>query len=74
MRDLYHRRNPHPRARGNPNESVPSETSMRKFLEDLAMEQHRSGFLSASPQIHQWSAHSVRYIISQVLLRYCLWY
>lgn len=39
---------------------VPSETSMKMYLEDLAMKQHREALLSGSPEVRQWTGHSVR--------------
>ncbi|XP_073013207.1 F-box/WD-40 repeat-containing protein At3g52030 isoform X1 [Typha latifolia] len=57
MRDLYYKRNPHV---SSSNMSVPSETLMKKYLEDLAMDEHRSAFLSGSTEVHQWDGHRVR--------------
>ncbi|XP_072950548.1 F-box/WD-40 repeat-containing protein At3g52030-like isoform X2 [Typha angustifolia] len=57
MRDLYYKRNPHV---SSSNVSVPSETLMKKYLEDLAMDEHRSAFLSGSTEVHQWDGHRVR--------------
>ncbi|KAJ6814215.1 F-box/WD-40 repeat-containing protein [Iris pallida] len=56
MKDLYFRKYPR-RISGEPD---PSLGSMRRFLQGLAMEDHRSSFLSASADIHSWRAHNVR--------------
>ncbi|KAL0924480.1 hypothetical protein M5K25_005312 [Dendrobium thyrsiflorum] len=42
------------------NSSVPVEASMKKYFENLAMEQHRLSFLGSSTDVHQWKGHSSR--------------
>lgn len=58
MRDLYYKRNPRVK---DPNMLVPSEMPIKKYLEELAMNEHRSAFLNGSAEVHQWSGHPERY-------------
>ncbi|XP_038989802.1 F-box/WD-40 repeat-containing protein At3g52030 isoform X5 [Phoenix dactylifera] len=58
MRDLYYKKNP--RIRSSSDISIPLETSMKIYLEELAMEQHRLALTSGSAEVHQWTGHPVR--------------
>ncbi|XP_038989803.1 F-box/WD-40 repeat-containing protein At3g52030 isoform X6 [Phoenix dactylifera] len=60
MRDLYYKKNP--RIRSSSDISIPLETSMKIYLEELAMEQHRLALTSGSAEVHQWTGHPVRYV------------
>nr|CAD1820107.1 unnamed protein product [Ananas comosus var. bracteatus] len=57
MRDLYYKRNPRVK---DPNMLVPLEMPIKKYLEELAMDEHRSAFLNGSAEVHQWSGHPER--------------
>nr|XP_019708543.1 F-box/WD-40 repeat-containing protein At3g52030 isoform X2 [Elaeis guineensis] len=58
MRDRYYKKNPH--IRNSSNISIPPETSMKIYLEEMAMEQHRLALTSGSAEVHQWTGHPVR--------------
>ncbi|KAG1370055.1 F-box/WD-40 repeat-containing protein [Cocos nucifera] len=58
MRDLYYKKNPH--IRSSSNISIPPETSMKIYLKELAMEQHRLALTSGSAEVHEWTGHPVR--------------
>lgn len=53
MRDLYYKVRLHCKS-----SSAPIE--MKRYFEDLALEQHRLSFLGSSTEVHQWRAHSSR--------------
>ncbi|WOL11338.1 F-box/WD-40 repeat-containing protein [Canna indica] len=57
MRDLYHKRNSNFKSTIK---SAPTETSMKMYLEDLAMEEHKLSFLKRSAKVDQWNGHHAR--------------
>ncbi|KAJ3671760.1 hypothetical protein LUZ60_007839 [Juncus effusus] len=57
MRDLYYKRNPHVR---RSDATVPIQTSMKNYLEELAIDEHESAFLTGSAEVLQWKGHSTR--------------
>lgn len=60
LKDLYCKRDRD--SAGPSNASSPSsETSMKMYLEGLAIEQHRLSLLNGSVEVHQWKGHTVGY-------------
>ncbi|XXG87060.1 hypothetical protein AAC387_Pa11g1845 [Persea americana] len=58
LKDLYCKRDRD--SAGPSNASSPSsETSMKMYLEGLAIEQHRLSLLNGSVEVHQWKGHTV---------------
>jgi hypothetical protein len=61
MRDMYYKMNP--LAKGTKS-AISSQKLMKRYLEDLAIEEHESALSSGSAEVFQWRAHPIRYIIS----------
>lgn len=59
MSDLYHKK--YLIKHGSSDKPISSKTSMKIFLEKLAIDEHISA-LTGSSEIHQWSAHNARYL------------
>lgn len=60
LKDLYCKRDRD--SAGPSHVSAPWETSMKAYLEDLAIEQHRAALLNGSVEVHQWRGHTVGYV------------
>jgi hypothetical protein len=41
--------------------AISSQKLMRRYLEDLAIEEHESALSSGSAEVFQWKAHPIRY-------------
>lgn len=58
MNDLYHRK--YLIKHGSSEKSERSKTSLKIFLEKLAIDEHISALTGGTSEIHQWSAHDAR--------------
>ncbi|XP_065022192.1 F-box/WD-40 repeat-containing protein At3g52030-like isoform X2 [Musa acuminata AAA Group] len=58
MKDLYNKRNPHLKCASIKSDML--ETSMKIYLEEIAMEEHKLSFLRGSVKVDQWSGHHAR--------------
>ncbi|KAJ1685728.1 hypothetical protein LUZ63_017118 [Rhynchospora breviuscula] len=57
MRDMYYKMNPLVKKNSL---AVPSQSSMKRYLEELAMEQHEMALSTGSAEVFQWKAHPIR--------------
>ncbi|KAJ8458114.1 hypothetical protein OPV22_031040 [Ensete ventricosum] len=58
MRDLYHKRKPHLKCASIKSDML--ETSVKIYLEKIAMEEHKLSLLRGSVKLDQWSGHHAR--------------